>query len=282
MTSTASSDGGPAGSSCARGKSSAGPYCIDPITRPVVVAVDGAPGAPVRPRPARSSGACPTPRPALDCHQTHPWQTFGASWSVTPVKPATLVLTARILGRAPVASGPGEETEGDEASSPGPARHGARRPGGGRAPPRTSSGCARAGASPRPYGMQIWPPWRWPARTRSNAPAGAGRSRSGSGRAGCAGPRPGRPAARAASRAAPVRARIDADDLDPPAAQLDRPRLVDQHRRRAELGDGARLRERVARVAKSWLPSTAKQPRQPSRSIAQPAARRSAATADRR
>ena len=34
VTSTASSDGGPAGSSQARGKSSAGPYCIEPITVP--------------------------------------------------------------------------------------------------------------------------------------------------------------------------------------------------------------------------------------------------------
>ena len=34
VTSTASSDGGPAGSSRARGKSGAGPYCIEPSTRP--------------------------------------------------------------------------------------------------------------------------------------------------------------------------------------------------------------------------------------------------------
>ena len=34
VTRTAASDGGPAGNSRARGKSGAGPYCIEPSTRP--------------------------------------------------------------------------------------------------------------------------------------------------------------------------------------------------------------------------------------------------------
>ena len=53
MTSTASSEGGPAGRSAAREELD-GPYCIEPRHRAVVV-VDRAPTRPIPPRPSRSS-----------------------------------------------------------------------------------------------------------------------------------------------------------------------------------------------------------------------------------
>ncbi len=70
MTSTASSDGGPAGSSQARGKSSAGPYCIEPITVPSSSRYT-APQAPQSSSARSIQRGLSTPRPALDCHQTH-------------------------------------------------------------------------------------------------------------------------------------------------------------------------------------------------------------------
>ena len=69
-------------------KERAGPYCIDPSSASVVVAVDRAPRPPLvlGPLDPRPSPASRSPR---DCHQTHVWHTDGAVSSVAPVSPAT-------------------------------------------------------------------------------------------------------------------------------------------------------------------------------------------------
>ena len=88
VTSTASSDGGPAGRSAARGKSDDGPYCIEPRTRPSSsrYTVPHAPhSSSARSIHLRFSGS----RLPRVCHQTHVWQTVGAVSSVAPVSPAS-------------------------------------------------------------------------------------------------------------------------------------------------------------------------------------------------
>ena len=88
-------------------------------------------------------------------------------------------------------------------------------------------------------------------RGRTRPPA-AGRSRPGSGRAGSAGRRSASTSCSRLRAAAAVRARVDADDLDAPAAQLDR-----RARRPSSSVAGSRsttrdrLRERVAASRRS-------------------------------
>ena len=87
MTSIASSDGGPAGSSYARGKSGAGPV-LDRAERAAVVAVVDRPERaelvldPLHPPVLVDLAASPR-----DCHQTQSWQTDGAVSSVSLRQP---------------------------------------------------------------------------------------------------------------------------------------------------------------------------------------------------
>ena len=98
MTSTASSEGGPAGRSAARGNREAGPYCIEPRTRPSSsrYTVPHAPHS----SSARSIhfrfSASRFPRL---CHQTHAWQTDGAVSRVAPVSPASREVIASRAAR---------------------------------------------------------------------------------------------------------------------------------------------------------------------------------------
>src|SRR5919201_3353875 len=70
--------------------------------------------------------------------------------------------------------------------------------------------------------------------------------------------------------AVPVASRVDADDLDPPAAQLDRPALVGEERRRLELVERRLAGERVAAVAVVVVAEDGVAARQAGDELAQP------------
>ena len=72
------------------------------------------------------------------------------------------------------------------------------------------------------------------------------------------------------SLAAPVRPRVDADDLDTAAAQLERPRVVDEQDRFAEVGDGCPFRERIARDREVVVAEDGVAARQPREQLPQP------------
>ena len=105
-------------------------------------------------------------------------------------------------------------------------------------------GCASS-SLPNPYGSTIWPACRWPARIRSQRPAGTGveGAREMAEQDAQVGRRLGE---RAAALLEP-RARIDPGELDAPATLLDGDRRVEQHRAVLEPAELDRPRERVAR-----------------------------------
>src|SRR6266700_7414054 len=90
VTRAASADGGPAGSSAARGKNAAGPYCIDPSSRPSAsrYTVPHAPHSLSARSIQRLFSTDLSPR---DCQKMHSWHTTGLVDRVAPVRPFTLI-----------------------------------------------------------------------------------------------------------------------------------------------------------------------------------------------
>src|SRR6266516_5204723 len=125
VTRAASSEGGPAGSSAARGKSVAGPYCIDPSRRPSASRYS-VPHAPHSLSARSIQRLLSTDLSWRDCQKRHSWHTVGALGRVAPVSPLTPVLIPVSLGRA--RSLPAERESGTERRwFPVPVRRGAFR-----------------------------------------------------------------------------------------------------------------------------------------------------------
>ena len=110
----------------------------------------------------------------------------------------------------------------------------------------------------------------WPERTRSNAPVGQAVDdpREVAEQDAQVGVRVGElPGPRLAAH---VRARVDADELDATAAELERHRLVAEQRAAAEVDLADRLRERVAAVGEVVVAEHGVDRRQPLDQLAQP------------
>ena len=186
MTSTASADGGPAGSSYARGKCSGGPV-LDEAEQAVAVAeVERPPRRPSPPRPARPSApsrrpaAARLPEDAVDADRAAPCRgrrPRSPARGGTPSPARRVVLSAALSVRI-VASGRARNRNGHEgrAEAAGDVERRLRSS-------KTPSQYGRARWArrilPPGAGRQIWPPCRWPASTSWKAPGGRRSTRPG-------------------------------------------------------------------------------------------------------
>ena len=129
---------------------------------------------------------------------------------------------------------------------------------------------------PPGQGTQIWPPCRWPARTRSKAPGGSRSTMSGKWQRRIRRSASGSARSARARPTVPVRARVDADDLDLSPAQLERPRVVDSRVAGSRSRQLGRMRERVAGLGEVVVAEDGVAAGQPGEQPAQPLLARAA------
>ena len=148
-----------------------------------------------------------------------------------------------ILSRGASRASPRAERGAETARSScrGRARRGATRRASRAGPPSTSRRRCSSRSLPPGNGRQIWPPWKWPARTRWKSPGWSRGRTSGKWHRRIRRSAPGS-ASRPGSRRAWKDSRRDPGDLDARAADVDGPRRV-----REELRAGFGHRRRVAR-----------------------------------